>query len=95
MTEVTQIPKESVIVSAKVNIVKWAEWVGTVAGLGAGAVLAANIPASRYAYWGYLLSNLCWAFSGWKTKSWSQLTMQMGFLAITMLGLWRWVATAV
>ena len=94
MTDFSQPAAAPATSNIKDNLVKWAEWVGTAAGLGAGAMLASNIEASRYAYWGYLLSNLCWAWSGWKTKSWSQLTMQMGFLAITMLGLWRWVATA-
>lgn len=66
------------------------EWSGSLTGLIGAALLATN---SRYSGWGFvsfLLSNFAWGWYGLITQTHGIWLMQAGFMATSLLGLWRW-----
>lgn len=72
-------------------IVVMLEWSGAALGLGGAALLAAH---HRYSGWGFLaflFSNLCWIGFALLTGAYGLLVMQLGFMATSVLGFFRWV----
>ena len=67
------------------------DWIGSALGLGGAALLAANTTGSEYGWLLFLLSNAAWIIYGVKNKTWSLVTMQVGFTGTSMLGIVRWI----
>lgn len=67
------------------------DWLGSTLGLAGAALLAANTTGSEYGWLLFLLSNAAWIIYGVKNKTWSLVTMQVGFTGTSMLGIVRWI----
>jgi len=68
------------------------DWVGSAFGLMGACLLAANIDGSQYGWLLFLFSNAAWIIYGMRVRTWSLVTMQVGFTGTSMLGIWRWLA---
>jgi len=68
------------------------DWIGSALGLAGACLLAANIDGSEYGWVLFLLSNAAWIIYGTRLRTWSLVTMQVGFTGTSMLGIWRWLA---
>ena len=56
-----------------------------------GAVLLAmNVGLSRYGFCLFLLSSICWSSVALSTAQPALLANQLVFVAINLLGIWRW-----
>lgn len=71
--------------------IKSVEWAGSIIGLIGASLLATNSPLSGYGFVAFLISNCCWIYFGYKTKSHGLLTMQAGFTLTSVLGIARWL----
>jgi len=67
------------------------EWSGCALGLSGSLLLALHIPLSGLGFGLFLISNLCWAVYAIKQRAFGLLTMQTGFTATSLLGLYNWV----
>lgn len=67
------------------------DWIGSALGLAGAALLAANTTGSEYGWLLFLLSNVAWIVYGIGEKTWSLVTMQVGFTGTSMLGIVRWI----
>lgn len=70
---------------------KTVEWLGTILGLVGSALLASNTTLSGYGFLFFLTSNAFWLWFGLKQRAWGLVTMQTGFTATSLLGIYRWV----
>lgn len=68
------------------------EWAGSASGLLGAFLLATNTAISGYGFVAFLFSNLCWIAVGRGRAMHGLTTMQLGFMATTLLGIWRWLA---
>jgi len=66
------------------------EWVGCALGLAGSLLLALHIPISGLGFALFLTSNLCWAAYAIKQRAFGLLTMQAGYTATSLLGLYNW-----
>ncbi len=66
------------------------EWLGCMTGLLGATLLALNNRYSGYGFMAFLASNVCWMGYGIAMESWGLVTMQLGFTATSLLGLYRW-----
>ncbi len=71
---------------------KTVEWLGAILGLVGSALLASNTTLSGYGFLFFLISNAFWLWFGLKKRAWGLVTMQTGFTATSLLGIYRWVA---
>lgn len=72
--------------------VKLIEWTGALLGLIGSALLASHTEVSGYGFLFFLASNACWVFFSIHKRAWGLLTMQAGFTATSLLGIYRWVS---
>lgn len=66
-------------------------WFGTITGVAGALVLALNIPISG---WGWVLfgfSSLCWTIAGAVMRDYSLVVLQLAFLIVDLIGIWRWL----
>jgi len=70
--------------------VKLLGWVASITGV-AGALIVAVGPESwiGWAFWPWLVSNICWMLHSYITRIWAQWVMQATYLVITYLGIFR------
>lgn len=68
-----------------------AKWTGTGAGIAGALLVAADIPASGYGFILFLVSSVCWAWVGIRTRDLPLALLQGVFTAINLLGIWRWL----
>lgn len=73
---------------------KIAEWVGALFGLFGAILVGSNSSWTKYGLLAYLASNFCLIFFGLKHKAWGFLTMQLGFVAAGVFGVYRWFLVA-
>lgn len=66
------------------------EWAGAITGLLGSTLLAANATWSGWGFAAYLVSNACWIAFAVHKRAWGLLTMQAGFTATSIAGIWRW-----
>lgn len=66
------------------------EWFGALTGVIGATLVAMNVPASRWAFVVYLVSNGCWAGFALLSGAWGLLLMQVVFTATSVLGIYRW-----
>lgn len=71
--------------------VKVIEWLGAILGLIGSALLASKTSLSGYGFVFFLCSNAFWVWFGLRQRAWGLLTMQAGFTATSLLGIYRWV----
>lgn len=67
-----------------------AEWCGCGFGLLGALVLALKMPWAGYGFVAFLLSNICWIIYGVMIGSWGLVSMQIGFMLTSALGIYRW-----
>lgn len=72
-------------------MLKLVEWVGASMGLIGAALLSLNNGLSGYGFVAFLLSNACWLWFGWKTKTWGLVSMQIGFTTTSLMGIYTWL----
>lgn len=68
------------------------EWLGSLTGLLGAGLLALNNAWSGYGFVAFLISNACWILYGRMARAKGLITMQLGFTATSMIGIWRWLA---
>lgn len=67
------------------------EWAGSLTGLLGAALLALNNAWSGYGFLAFLFSNVCWITYGRMTDAKGLITMQLGFTATSLIGIWQWL----
>lgn len=67
------------------------KWTGTATGISGALLIAMNIPQSGYGFLLFLVSSLCWFTAAWRMGETSLATLQFVFIAINLLGIWRWL----
>ena len=67
------------------------DWVGSFTGLIGAFFLALNFSLSGYGWLFFLASNIAWIAYALRHKVISLLLMQIGFMATTCIGLYRWM----
>lgn len=70
---------------------KVVEWFGSLTGLVGAGVLAMHTDYSGWGFAAFLVSNIAWIAFGVMGKSWGLVTMQIGFTATSIVGLYRWL----
>ncbi|KVP75501.1 hypothetical protein WJ96_07280 [Burkholderia ubonensis] len=70
------------------------EWSGAILGLTGSLLLALNLGISGYGFVAFLISNVCWLAFGIKSRAWGLVTMQVGFTATSLMGLYNWFKPA-
>lgn len=65
------------------------EWSGSLLGLLGAFLLALNSRISRWGWAAFLVSNVLLVVLAVSISRWGLLTMQVGFLGTSILGLWR------
>jgi len=66
-------------------------WLGALLGLAGSFLIALNNQYSGLAFFVYLFSSFAWILHSIKTGNTSQLLMQIGFVASSLLGIYRWL----
>ncbi len=69
------------------------KWLGTIAGI-AGAVLIVLNICGHIVHIGFVffaVSALSWVIAGWRMGEMSLVAMHGVFLAINLVGVWRWL----
>jgi len=72
----------------KLAIIKW---VGAGFGIVGAVLVAMNIPNSGYGFVLFSVSAICWTYIGWKLKELSLVMLNLTFLSIDILGMYRWL----
>lgn len=67
------------------------EWAGAATGLAGAALLALHVEASGWGFVFFLASNVAWMGFGILTRAWGLVTMQLGFMATSVTGIFRWL----
>jgi nicotinamide riboside transporter PnuC len=64
--------------------------IGAVCGAGSAILVSLNIPQSKYGFVLFLISSILLGIVSWQRKMQYLLTMQMVFLGINIVGVFRW-----
>lgn len=72
-------------------MLQWIKWVGTVSGIVGALFLAANIEGSGWGFTFFLISSIAWLWVGIKTRDHALSALQGVFVAIDLLGIFRWL----
>jgi len=67
------------------------KWVGTATGLVGALVLALNLPISGWGWVLFAVSSSAWTAAGLMMREPSLVLLQGGFLAVDLIGVWRWL----
>ncbi len=66
------------------------EWIGSAAGLLGAFTIAMNLDISKYAFFIFSISAGAWLISAIEMKKKSLIWLNIGYLSINVLGLYRW-----
>ena len=66
------------------------EMIGAVCGVAGAVLVSLNIPQSKYGFVLFLISSVLLGIVSWQRKMQYLLTMQMVFLGINAVGIFRW-----
>ena len=66
------------------------EMIGAVCGVAGAVLVSLNIPQSKYGFVLFLISSILLGIVSWQRKMQYLLTMQMVFLGINAVGIFRW-----
>ena len=67
------------------------KWSGTITGIAGAALLAFNIPISGWGWVLFAVSALAWPTAGLVMRENSLVMLQGGFLAVDLIGIYRWL----
>jgi hypothetical protein len=73
---------------------KVVEWSGAGLGLLGSYLVACKSDISGYGFVAYLISNLFWLVFGIRSRAWGLVTMQLGFGATSVIGIYNWFLPA-
>jgi nicotinamide riboside transporter PnuC len=66
------------------------EMIGAVCGVAGAVLVSLNIPQSKYGFVLFLISSILLGVVSWQRNMQYLLTMQMVFLGINAVGIFRW-----
>ena len=66
------------------------EMIGAICGVAGAVLVSLNIPQSKYGFVLFLISSILLGVVSWQRKMQYLLTMQMVFLGINAVGIFRW-----
>lgn len=66
-------------------------WIGTIAGICGGVLIALNIAISKYAFLIFLVSSISWLIQGYKNKDNALVLLNIVFIVIDLIGIYRWL----
>ena len=64
--------------------------IGAICGVAGAVLVSLNIPQSKYGFVLFLISSILLGVVSWQRKMQYLLTMQMVFLGINAVGIFRW-----
>lgn len=67
------------------------KWIGTVLGACGALLIASNIPESGWAFVFFLASSTLWATVGLVMREPSLWSLNMVYMAIDVIGVYRWI----
>lgn len=67
------------------------KWGGSLLGISAALMIALNLPFSGYGFVLFSVSALCWISVSWQMKEMSLLLLNIAFLGVDLLGIYRWL----
>ena len=69
------------------------KWLGTVAGIAGAILIALNVGGTivGIGFVFFAVSATAWVVAGWRMREPSLVAMHGVFLAINLLGIWRWL----
>ncbi len=73
------------------RVSKFIEWTGSLTGVSAAVLLALNMSISGWAYVFYLLSSVLLLIWGLREKAYGVAFQNLVFIAINLLGIYRWL----
>lgn len=66
------------------------KWIASVIGFIGAMTIALNIPESKYAFVIFSFSSMLWIYAGHIMKEYSIVFLNIGFLCVDMIGIYRW-----
>ena len=66
------------------------EMIGAICGVAGAVLVSLNIPQSKYGFILFLISSILLGIVSWQRKMQYLLTMQIVFLGINVVGVFRW-----
>lgn len=66
------------------------KWLGTITGVAGALLVAANVGAVGWGFVLFALSSAAWGFAGLAMREPSLVALQGVFLAVDVVGIWRW-----
>ncbi len=66
------------------------EMIGAICGVAGAVLVSLNIPQSKYGFVLFLISSILLGIVSWQRKMQYLLTMQIVFLGINVVGVFRW-----
>ena len=69
------------------------KWLGTVAGIAGALLIALNVGGTivGIGFIFFAVSAAAWVVAGWRMGEPALVAMHAAFLAINLLGIWRWL----
>jgi len=67
------------------------KWTGTSTGIVGAIWVALNIATSGWGFVLFAISAACWTIAGWMMREPSLALLQLGFFAVDILGIYRWL----
>lgn len=67
------------------------EWFAAGSGIAGAVLLASNVSLSRYGFVLFLVSSITWSWVAYTTVQPALFANQAVFMAINLLGIWRWL----
>lgn len=75
----------------KSNLFVGLKWVGAATGMIGAIMIAMNLPGSGYGFVLFSISAICWTIVGWQLREMSLVLLNLVFLGIDGLGIYRWL----
>lgn len=67
------------------------KWIGTTLAVIGALAIALNLPYSGWGFVAFLVSSVCWSIAGFMMKEPSLVVLQGTFVAINVVGIYRWL----
>tara|TARA_Y100000588_G_scaffold317278_1_gene346289 strand:- start:286 stop:561 length:276 start_codon:yes stop_codon:yes gene_type:complete len=67
------------------------KWFGTATGVIGALILALNLPVSGWGWVLFAFSSFSWTIAGAVMKDYSLMVLQLAFLIVGLIGIWRWL----
>jgi hypothetical protein len=66
------------------------KWIASIIGFVGAMTIALNIPESKYAFVIFAFSSALWIYAGYIMKEYSIIFLNVGFLIVDFIGIYRW-----